>query len=66
MKTICMAIEIIDKYFEFLKTKEKGLKEREVYLIVISAIFIASKFEEINPLGIKLVKNTLGSNDYEE
>ena len=57
-QTYYIAVDIMDKYFNYSKRK---LKNKDVHLIGLTCIFIASKYEDIIPFSMKNILSDIGN-----
>ncbi len=60
-QTYYIAVDIMDKYFNFSKKK---LNNKDVHLIGLTCIFIASKYEDIIPFSMKNILCDIGKNKF--
>ena len=60
-QTYYIAVDIMDKYFNSSKRK---LKNKDVHLIGLTSIFIASKYEDIIPFSMKNILSDIGKNKF--
>ncbi len=60
-QTYYIAVDIMDKYFNYSKRK---LKNKDVHLIGLTCIFIASKYEDIIPFSMKNILSDIGKNKF--
>lgn len=58
-RTYFLAVQLFDKYF--LRIKEKGttLNNKDVHCIGVTAMYLASKYEDIFPLHSKIVSEKI-------
>ena len=59
--TFFLAVELIDSFLDSLSI---SLSKKLLHLVCISAIYIASKYYDLSPLGVELVAKELGHNEY--
>ena len=63
-KTFFISVAMMDLFFEEAQKSNISLQSDLLYLIGMTSVFIACKHEEVNPLGIRLVEDTLGHKKY--
>lgn len=63
-KTICISIEIVDLYLNLQMKRGKLLNEQDIYLLAITALFLASKIEEVVSISLEAVKVSLGNSEF--
>ena len=56
------AINLMDRYFKECDKKHQVLQPPELHLIGVTAMFIASKYQDIYPLRLKIVKDKIAHN----
>jgi hypothetical protein len=59
-----VTVNILDKFFAEMVKEETSILNEILYLIGMTCIFMATKFEEVAPLSIKQVEKTLGHNKH--
>jgi hypothetical protein len=56
------AVNLMDRYFKVCDTKKQILQPPELHLIGVTSMFIASKYQDIYPLRLKIVKDKIAHN----
>ncbi len=56
------AINLMDRYFKECNIRNKVLQPPELHLIGVTSMFIASKYQDIYPLRLKIVKDKIAHN----
>ena len=56
------AINLMDRYFKECDKKRQILQPPELHLIGVTSMFIASKYQDIYPLRLKIVKDKIAHN----
>ena len=56
------AINLMDRYFKVCDEKRQILQPPELHLIGVTSMFIASKYQDIYPLRLKIVKDKIAHN----
>ena len=56
------SINLMDRYFKECKTKKQILLPAELHLIGVTSMFIASKYQDIYPLRLKVVQDKIAHN----
>ena len=56
------AVNLMDRYFKVCDTKKQILHPPELHLIGVTSMFIASKYQDIYPLRLKIVKDKIAHN----
>lgn len=56
-QTFFLSVSLLDRYF---KNSPKILEVEHLHLIGVTAMFVASKFEDIHPLKMKIVFDKIG------
>ena len=56
------AINLMDRYFKECDKKHQVLQPPELHLIGVTSMFIASKYQDIYPLRLKIVKDKIAHN----
>ena len=56
------AINLMDRYFKECDSRNKVLQPPELHLIGVTSMFIASKYQDIYPLRLKIVKDKIAHN----
>ena len=56
------AINLMDRYFKECDSRNKVLLPPELHLIGVTSMFIASKYQDIYPLRLKIVKDKIAHN----
>lgn len=64
VKTLFQAVFIMDKYLFGTWDNRQGYSKTYLYLVGITSIFIASKYEEVCPLSVVLAERDLGHNKF--
>jgi len=60
--TFFIAINLMDRYFKFYTIK--NLKSEDLHLVGVTAMFMASKYQDIYPLRLKLLKENIAYNKF--
>ena len=56
------SVNLMDRYFKECVTKNQVLQPAELHLIGVTSMFIASKYQDIYPLRLKIVKDKIAHN----
>ena len=56
------SVNLMDRYFKECDTKNQVLQPAELHLIGVTSMFIASKYQDIYPLRLKIVKDKIAHN----
>jgi hypothetical protein len=56
------SINLMDRYFKQCKVKNQILEPAELHLIGVTSMFIASKYQDIYPLRLKIVQDKIAHN----
>lgn len=57
--TFFEAVNIMDRYFKVCEEKKQLLQPAELHLIGVTSMFIASKYQDIYPLRLKIVQDKI-------
>ena len=56
------SVNLMDRYFKECDSKNQFLQPSELHLIGVTSMFIASKYQDIYPLRLKIVKDKIAHN----
>ena len=56
------SVNLMDRYFKECSNKNKVLEPSELHLIGVTSMFIASKYQDIYPLRLKIVQDKIAHN----
>jgi Cyclin, N-terminal domain len=59
-QTFFLAVSIMDRYIQALEDRGQVLMSSELHLTGVACMFIASKYEDVNPLLMRTVFNKIG------
>lgn len=58
--TFFLAVSMMDRYFDFMRKQRKTALVSELHITGVTAMFLASKYEDIYPLKMKTVFEKIG------
>ena len=59
-QTFFVAVNILDRYIKALEDRNQVFKSSDLHSTGVTAMFIASKYEDVHPLLMKTVFNKIG------